>query len=249
MPTQREIMDRALRMRRAYLSRQQERNRMPWYYDQTQNRWTWADYQGTSLVTATNSTIYWTSATSTAASTSLWYPGTYTNQTQSPSLQQWRQYRIDAQIAQIRVIERPLAAPAIIQERNEHLRQRLLEEGWEEMQHRPRRDPLPPSQDRIERLMKADKRAVELLMSHLDEQQLIEFNEKKSFTVEGASGQKYRIECAHSYSINIHVIGKRHKLCAHLGSEIPSADHFLAQKLMLEHDESRFLRLANRHAA
>lgn len=98
----------------------------------------------------------------------------------------------------------------------------------------------------------AGNKAKELLLEHLTPAQKETFNKNKWFVVEGGrSKQQYRI-MAERCSINIEVMdGKKvsHKLCAHLGHDIPLHDHILAQKIMLESAEDDFLKIANRHAA
>jgi hypothetical protein len=107
----------------------------------------------------------------------------------------------------------------------------------------------PEPDTAIDRRIMADDRALQLLLDNLDDRQCADFRAHKEFTVLGASGQRYIVECSRSYSVNIRIGGRRERLCAHLRPDVPLADHFLAQKFMLEHDEQAFLRIANRHAA
>ena len=108
-------------------------------------------------------------------------------------------------------------------------------------------------------------RARELLVSHLTAEQRETFERNRWFVVKGGkSGKLYRIRVGEFVAANIEVLDDRqgylfeversvkitHRLCGHLHfHECPLPDHFLAQKLMLEHDEDEFLRIANRHAA
>lgn len=96
----------------------------------------------------------------------------------------------------------------------------------------------------------ADDRALRLLLTHLDEEQKKDFEATGGFVVIGQSGRPYRINCS-GISGNIQVLSRRTRsvqarLCAHMSSELPAADHYLAQKTMLELAEDDFLRIANR---
>jgi hypothetical protein len=50
---------------------------------------------------------------------------------------------------------------------------------------------------------------------------------------------------------NVDVVGRdgkpTHRLCAHPNAGVPDFDTMLAQKLMLEHDDSAFFNVANKH--
>jgi hypothetical protein len=99
--------------------------------------------------------------------------------------------------------------------------------------------------------MAALARSRELLIEHLSAEQRATFEGHKWFVVEGGkTKQKYRIR-TESYAGNIDVLnGSRvsHRLCVHC-DRIPLYDHHLAQKLALEYDEERLLKIANRQAA
>jgi len=99
-------------------------------------------------------------------------------------------------------------------------------------------------------------RAQAILLAHLTPEQKDTLERLGWFVVEGErSRQRYRIR-ASSASGNIDVLERDlfndkvlYRLCAHCDlNQIPLHDHLLAQKLMLEGDESEFLRIANRHA-
>jgi hypothetical protein len=102
-------------------------------------------------------------------------------------------------------------------------------------------------------------RSRELLLEHLTPTQRESFERNKWFVIEGGkSRMRYRIRAAPHMVANIDVIAVRasgeeavsHRLCAHCRlDEVPLFDQLLAQKLMLEFDEERFLSLANRHRA
>lgn len=102
----------------------------------------------------------------------------------------------------------------------------------------------------------AKDRARELLLKHLSPAQRETFEKNKWFIVEGGQSQtKYRINDSRHMVANIDVLADetnkvKHRLCGHCGLDaVPIGDQLLAQKLMLEYDEDRFLRLANRHPA
>jgi hypothetical protein len=114
----------------------------------------------------------------------------------------------------------------------------------------------------------ATKRSRELLLEHLTAAQRETFEKNSWFVIEGGKSRtKYRIRAASHMVANIDVLdvpsgfmldgndalrGAKitHRLCAHCRlDEVPLFDQLLAQKLMLEYDEERFLSLANRHRA
>jgi hypothetical protein len=94
---------------------------------------------------------------------------------------------------------------------------------------------------------RARERAMNLLLQYLTPAQRAEFERTCAFKVRGRSGQLYRI--TYATTANIEVLEQPgmviRRLCAGpLGVPIP--DVMLAQKLMLEADESEFLRIAAR---
>jgi hypothetical protein len=100
----------------------------------------------------------------------------------------------------------------------------------------------------------AQTRARDLLLSHLTSKQRTTFKKNRWFVVEGGrTRRRYRVRADLDLIANIEVLeGNRvsHRLCAHADiARYPHSDHLLAQKLMLEHDEDEFLKVANRHAA
>jgi hypothetical protein len=103
----------------------------------------------------------------------------------------------------------------------------------------------------------ARDRSRELLLSHLTPAQRETFERNKWFIVEGGlSKQRYRIRALGHMVANIDVLSGpalelvSHRLCGHCDLEaVPLFDQLLAQKMMLELDEERFLKVANRHRA
>lgn len=94
----------------------------------------------------------------------------------------------------------------------------------------------------------AEARAEELLKASLTEPQRQEYAKDKSFTIISKDGNRtYRVKKGWSHNVErIDAEGKKiHTLCAHPQQPVPLADNQLAQKLMLEHDEDTFLKMAN----
>lgn len=94
----------------------------------------------------------------------------------------------------------------------------------------------------------AEKRAAVLLESVLSPQECKRLADSGYFVVRGRSGCRYRIRRGRAG--NIDVVDKEGfitaRLCAHPVLCVPDSDTMLAQKLMLEHDEAAFLKVANR---
>jgi hypothetical protein len=93
----------------------------------------------------------------------------------------------------------------------------------------------------------ADKRAEALLAAHLTPRQREQYREHRYFEVITRTG-RYRL--AHGWAGNVHRVDDQDRLverfCIHPARVVPYADNLLAQKLMLETDEERFLRVANK---
>lgn len=95
---------------------------------------------------------------------------------------------------------------------------------------------------------RAYRRARNLLRRCLSPGQRHDFDRRRAFTVQGASGRLYRI--GHGSSVNVEALGAagevEYRLCAGpAGLPIPAV--MLAQKLMLESQEAEFLRIAVKH--
>jgi hypothetical protein len=109
----------------------------------------------------------------------------------------------------------------------------------------------PPGEDRRTARAAAQLRARELLRAHLNDEQRAEYDRRRSFVVETPRGRRYRIKSTSSYNVHGEVDGIDY--CVQLRSDatargVPLEDQMLAQKLLLELDEPRFLRIANRRA-
>ncbi len=98
----------------------------------------------------------------------------------------------------------------------------------------------------------ADSRARRLLELMLDDRQRAQFRTQRVFEVMSRqNGTVRRYLVTEGYVGNVFRLNDKdemiEKFCIHCDSiRIPVADNMLAQKLMLESDEARFLRIANR---
>lgn len=99
--------------------------------------------------------------------------------------------------------------------------------------------------------LQARNRARDLLMAHLDAQQKRDVLEHDWFEVCSDRGRRWRIRMQGIVG-NVDLmpeVGSERlaSYCAHSPGDLPSSDHFLAQKLVLETDEQSFLNVANIH--
>jgi hypothetical protein len=98
--------------------------------------------------------------------------------------------------------------------------------------------------------IQAEAKARDLLLASLTPDQRASLHAVRWFVVEGKSGRRYRVHDGHVMG-NVDVLEEGrvlYRLCGHIGdTDMPLADHLLAQKLMLEADEDAFLQIANRH--
>lgn len=94
----------------------------------------------------------------------------------------------------------------------------------------------------------AEARAAKLLEENLALQERQRLAKDGHFIVHGRSGCRYRIRRGRSG--NVDVIDRQGmitaRLCIHPIESVPDSDTMLAQKLMIEHDEQEFNRVANR---
>lgn len=95
----------------------------------------------------------------------------------------------------------------------------------------------------------ADVRARALLLDVLTDEQREEFVATERFRVRGSKGGVYEVRCNSGVSGNVrgrpHMGGRERSYCIHPTNGVPRHDTYLAQKLLLEHDEDEFLRVAN----
>lgn len=119
----------------------------------------------------------------------------------------------------------------------------------------------PPSQEELEAQRaeaaryrrerdEANARAERLLVENLSLRQRDEYHRNGWFVVFGRNRMRYRIR--KGTIGNIDVVNPAgdvvHRLCAHIAEQVPDADNMLAQKLLLEHDDESFHRMANVHS-
>ena len=94
----------------------------------------------------------------------------------------------------------------------------------------------------------AKQKAERLLKRHLTKEQEDQYEDEKTFHVISENGHRYEVDCQ-KRSENVYKLDKRGRrimrYCIHARSDIPLPDNALAQKLMLEHNEKEFLRVAN----
>lgn len=104
---------------------------------------------------------------------------------------------------------------------------------------------------RMQQAQAALTRSRELLLAHLSSAQRDSFEALGWFVVQGGkSKERYRIR-TNGYAGNVERLkGDKavYRYCAHCEG-VPLHDHHLAQKLLLQYDEDRFLATANRSAA
>lgn len=94
----------------------------------------------------------------------------------------------------------------------------------------------------------AEEKATQLLREHLDEEQRKEHAERKRFFVVSQSGERYEVDCQkRQHNVyRVDAAGKRLiEYCIYQKGELPLPDNALAQKLLLEHNEREFVRIAN----
>ncbi len=107
-------------------------------------------------------------------------------------------------------------------------------------------------QERL-RIEAALNRAEQLLVSYLTPEQKEQFLRQRKFVAESrGSKRRFEIECNGAVGGNVYELdgrGRRiNRYCCHIPNNLkcPSPDHYLTQKLMLEHIPEEFLEKANR---
>ena len=92
---------------------------------------------------------------------------------------------------------------------------------------------------------RAHERSLNLLVRCLTPAQRAEFKASNAFKVRGESGQRYRI--TYGTTANVEVLSQSGRVVRQLCAgplDVPTPALMLAQKLMLETEESAFLRIA-----
>jgi hypothetical protein len=95
----------------------------------------------------------------------------------------------------------------------------------------------------------AEEKSKALLLENLNQEQAKQYEKEKKFRLVAPSGKQYEFDCTRKMH-NIHHIdqsgGKKTEYCIYLTGDCPLPDNHLAQKLLLEADEPRFLKIANK---
>jgi len=95
----------------------------------------------------------------------------------------------------------------------------------------------------------APQRAEQLLLDHLTFEQRQTYWRYGWFIVRGQSGTRYSIWTKDPLYSNVCELDESgqivSQLCAHAAVNLPRCDQLLTQKLMLEHHEAEFRRIAN----
>lgn len=128
-------------------------------------------------------------------------------------------------------------------ERVERERQRVEEERRE----RERQEELRRYDAKIKATKAAEKKAHKLLSDNLNKEQLESLEKNGYFRIKSQSGKHYEINKDDNYNVvSLDRFRKRKKQhCALPKGNVPHYDTMLAQKLMLEHKEEDFLKVAN----
>lgn len=93
----------------------------------------------------------------------------------------------------------------------------------------------------------ANEKAEALLTEYLGDEQVEELTRARKFCVRGSKGGVYEIHRGQIQNVyRIEGNDLRTRWCAHPRETVPDPDAMLAQALMLETDEERFLAIANR---
>jgi acetyl/propionyl-CoA carboxylase alpha subunit len=133
---------------------------------------------------------------------------------------------------------------------NVHVRQETEQQRIRRIaeQERERQHFALEREKRRQRNLLANETARKLLVSNLNPQQRKEFEDNGHFFVTSPSGKLYRIREGRSINIDLMAGNNREivkqRLCAHPQIACPDNDTMLTQKIMLEHQEQDFLRIA-----
>jgi hypothetical protein len=102
--------------------------------------------------------------------------------------------------------------------------------------------------DEIDRNKKeeAKKKAYQLLVSLLNEEQVKDLEKTKSFGFVSPSGKVYRIWEGWSHNVDLIEGKKKRTLCCHPKKAVPVYDNMTAQLLLLKYQEAEFVRMANK---
>jgi hypothetical protein len=103
------------------------------------------------------------------------------------------------------------------------------------------------AEERRRQEAEALQRAEDLLMLQLSEKQRSDWKKHKAFDVISQSGKRFRIR--NERSMNVDEYDADNKMvarhCIVPQTHVPAPDQYVMQKLMLEHQEADFMRIAN----
>ena len=210
----------------------------------------------TTMTTTSSSPIYWLEYQGfQGTGDSEWeewllqenYNSPIQQQVRSPAVLR-RGLRRNAERAQEELFEELTRMRTNDREILERLQQRYNQEMGQHNVPPPQMPMRPPITEQ------AQLRAKMLLFEHLTPEQQATFERHGWFIVEGGKSKtKYRVRNDRHLVGNVDVLRNdrvAHRLCAHMRRDaFPEGDHLLAQMLMLELDEDRFLQIANVHIA
>ena len=187
----------------------------------------------------TTTVLYWTNTVTTSATTTVWpmwnneYMTTTSTATTDRIWYRWQPVTAE-EVWQAGWQPAPLTAEEVAEQARQ-ARQREEES-------------LRATEERVRIAREAEARAAELLKANLNESQAREFESEQAFTVISKDGERrYKVTRGWQHNvIKLDAHGKRlATLCAHPVHAVPESDNMLAQKLMLEHAEEEFLKIAN----
>lgn len=130
-------------------------------------------------------------------------------------------------------------------DRRERERLEAEERAFDERQRRWREE----AEERRRQQEIANAKAEKLLLQHLTPEQRDEYQRLKRFHVHLPDGRVYRIQKGWAGNVKLVESAEDERvlesLCIHPRIRCPDQDNMLAQKLMLEHSEEEFRRIAN----
>lgn len=191
---------------------------------------TWIKWTGSTTSSTGDTWHTWTNNAVTASTNTVWETWTTVNH---------EVVRIEASNTDMRRLHR--AQPLSPAQR----RQQQIDREWNAYQAELR------AQEAKRERAAASARARELLFDNLTDQQRSDLKRDGFFFVPSKkAGRKYRLRKGRAGNVDV-IQNERilHRLCAHPQLYVPDDDTRLAQKLMIEHQEDEFLRLANVHPA
>ncbi len=185
-----------------------------------------------------NNTVWysWTSDNSTTAATRTWTSWNYSNTATASDTITWEVWAVRGSWN---------VQPEVT--RNSRMIEQVEADRKREEEVVDRR--VKEAKAREEKRKAAEKKALDLLLDHLDEGQKAIFNKEGSLVVFGGkSGKRYRIN--KGWSGNVESLGEDGKVferwCFHFQDRLPEYDLMLAQKLMLESNEDAAAGIANK---